>query len=826
MFLYNKKHDKYIIFLVILLSSLYNCQKSLYECNRQIYEAKGPKKIGNNGFYIEITGKNDEKINDDEGFIPGMIYKITLKGRRTEYTVQTFRGFGITTLYENDKNAGKFEISKKRGEVRIAPNCRKSGVSHTNLRPKTSVSVLWRAPNSGDGCVLLRATIIESRNIWYADDSLLTLKFCAKKTHESAIPEDNLNAKCCACTEAKYDIEFLGIWSKETHPKEYPSLEHLTHFTDFLGASHSNNYTLWKFGEIASDGLKEIAEWGNTFKAENEMKDNAREIRTIIKLKGLWFPEVQGQTKSSFHVNKVHHFTSLAAMFGPSPDWCVGISGINLCLPDCTWVEERVFDLLPWDAGTDDGVTYMSPNVPAEPRHKIVPITTKTNKLSPFYNEFSDEIPPLGRLTIKRTNVINTGCRNDEEYKKEAFEVTSISEEEEYKDRRECLMSEWESWSLCSATCGKGVRMRSRVFQFPIKAQMFNCHRQTTERQFCSAKQTECHGSDLFSTECTTTNWEDWSSCSVTCGVGQRKRNRKLLDETKIDNCKKINLTDVEDCIGENGEDCNVTPNPLCKTTSWSEWSPCSASCDDGIKIRSRLFYYVEHELQCTNINLIEKAKCQMPSCRRLLTAHSEEICNEDKAEGQCGGVFPRYWYNSNTSKCERFIYTGCKGNRNQFETEKECKQLCVKNMNVDKVVIPGHQLIGEFGGEDTIIEDGGERVDCILNEWSPWSECSTTCGRGKRTRNKSIKVFPRNGGTPCPSGLHLIQERKCDNRPCESKGCRLGNWGMWSRCSQECDGIQFRRRRIFKSRNYIDNENDPNCYLPESEERKCNENC
>lgn len=47
-------------------------------------------------------------------------------------------------------------------------------------------------------------------------------------------------------------------------------------------------------------------------------------------------------------------------MFGPSPDWCVGISQVNLCLPDCSWVTERTFDLLPFDAGTDSGPQYMA----------------------------------------------------------------------------------------------------------------------------------------------------------------------------------------------------------------------------------------------------------------------------------------------------------------------------------------------------------------------------------------------------------------------------------------------------------------------------------
>lgn len=56
----------------------------------------------------------------------------------------------------------------------------------------------------------------------------------------------------------------------------------------------------------------------------------------------------------------------------------------------------------------------------------------------------------------------------------------------------------------------------------------------------------------------------------------------------------------------------------------------------------------------------------------------SSEICQEEKEEGQCGGTFPRYWYNNQTNSCERFIFSGCKGNRNQFETEEECNRFCI----------------------------------------------------------------------------------------------------------------------------------------------------
>lgn len=37
----------------------------------------------------------------------------------------------------------------------------------------------------------------------------------------------------------------------------------------------------------------------------------------------------------------------------------VGVSGLDLCLKDCSWVESKVIDLFPYDAGTDSGLSYM-----------------------------------------------------------------------------------------------------------------------------------------------------------------------------------------------------------------------------------------------------------------------------------------------------------------------------------------------------------------------------------------------------------------------------------------------------------------------------------
>lgn len=54
---------------------------------------------------------------------------------------------------------------------------------------------------------------------------------------------------------------------------------------------------------------------------------------------------------------------------------------------------------------------------------------------SPFYNENSNEIPPLARLIFKRKKVVALQCKNANEYQREAFNITNTSEDEEYKDR-------------------------------------------------------------------------------------------------------------------------------------------------------------------------------------------------------------------------------------------------------------------------------------------------------------------------------------------------------------------------------------------------------
>ncbi|KAJ9575684.1 hypothetical protein L9F63_007443 [Diploptera punctata] len=53
------------------------------------------------------------------------------------------------------------------------------------------------------------------------------------------------------------------------------------------------------------------------------------------------------------------------------------------------------------------------------------------------------------------------------------------------------------------------------------------------------------------------------------------------------------------------------------------------------------------------------------------------EDCLHPKETGHCRAFFQSYYFNMKTKKCEQFVYSGCGGNNNRFETLEECKKLC-----------------------------------------------------------------------------------------------------------------------------------------------------
>jgi len=54
--------------------------------------------------------------------------------------------------------------------------------------------------------------------------------------------------------------------------------------------------------------------------------------------------------------------------------------------------------------------------------------------------------------------------------------------------------------------------------------------------------------------------------------------------------------------------------------------------------------------------------------------------------------------------------------------------------------------------------------VDCKVEDWSSWSDCSATCGGGTKTRGRGVVQEAENGGAPCPA---LEEEESCNTDQC-----------------------------------------------------------
>ncbi|XP_060598565.1 actinia tenebrosa protease inhibitors-like [Ruditapes philippinarum] len=55
----------------------------------------------------------------------------------------------------------------------------------------------------------------------------------------------------------------------------------------------------------------------------------------------------------------------------------------------------------------------------------------------------------------------------------------------------------------------------------------------------------------------------------------------------------------------------------------------------------------------------------------------SQNICLLNKKTGPCRANFPRYYFDRVSGLCTRFVYGGCRANRNNFRTIQECKRTC-----------------------------------------------------------------------------------------------------------------------------------------------------
>eukprot|EP00927_Polykrikos_kofoidii_P055278 TRINITY_DN49555_c0_g1_i1.p1 TRINITY_DN49555_c0_g1~~TRINITY_DN49555_c0_g1_i1.p1 ORF type:complete len:1251 (-),score=254.10 TRINITY_DN49555_c0_g1_i1:107-3778(-) len=139
---------------------------------------------------------------------------------------------------------------------------------------------------------------------------------------------------------------------------------------------------------------------------------------------------------------------------------------------------------------------------------------------------------------------------------------------------RPCEWGPWNAWTPCTKTCGGGTQRRERVVVLEAEAQGEACMGDEFEVGRC--------GQNGCPIACKWDDWNVWNECSKTCGGGTRKKRR-------IVNIKAENGGKPCGGYSFLVEACKTKPCPIdCAWAAWQEWGECAVTCGGGQRTRER----------------------------------------------------------------------------------------------------------------------------------------------------------------------------------------------------------------------------------------------
>ncbi|XP_053102386.1 adhesion G protein-coupled receptor B1 isoform X8 [Hemicordylus capensis] len=171
---------------------------------------------------------------------------------------------------------------------------------------------------------------------------------------------------------------------------------------------------------------------------------------------------------------------------------------------------------------------------------------------------------------------------------------------------------EWSPWSLCSSTCGRGYRDRTRTCK-PPQFGGNPCEGPEKQTKFCNIALCPGHSVDGNWNE-----WSSWSSCSTSCSNGTQQRTRE---------CNGPSYGGAE-CQGHWVEtrDCFLRQCPVDgKWQAWGSWGSCTATCGGGTQKRDRVCYGPFFGGEACQGPKEEYKQCNEKRC-----PEPHEICDED----------------------------------------------------------------------------------------------------------------------------------------------------------------------------------------------------
>jgi hypothetical protein len=304
----------------------------------------------------------------------------------------------------------------------------------------------------------------------------------------------------------------------------------------------------------------------------------------------------------------------------------------------------------------------------------------------------------------------------------------------------DCVQSALTSWTECTATCGGGTQFQSRTTTIGARHGGIVCLPSVVTR---NCNEQECP------IPCKTTEFSDWSACSVQCGTGTMERTRQTTQwpEHGGKECPTMKLEAT----------CEMAPCGIdCTVGDWGSWKPCTKSCGGGTstRMRSTTQEAADEGTQCPS--LAEIVPCNVETCPvdcKMNTWGTWSSCT-----AQCGG-------GTKSRSRTALQYPDSDGQRCPSSTHTQ-------NCN-------SHSCA----------------VDCVMSQWGSWGACSASCGKSFQFQQRTIERVSESGGTKCGS---VLKSQVCDVPVCPLD-CQLEGRGAWGLCSKRCGGGEQARPKYVK---------------------------
>lgn len=271
--------------------------------------------------------------------------------------------------------------------------------------------------------------------------------------------------------------------------------------------------------------------------------------------------------------------------------------------------------------------------------------------------------------------------------------------------------------------------------------------------------------------DCKISAWVSWTSCDLECGGGQRFRHRTIWQHPKNGGiaCPNENK-ETEGC---NLQECTGAKN--CELSTWSAWGACDTDCGLGQKERTRTVtqYRTEGGTGCAG-DLVETAVCGVVNPLGTCPAHN---CT--------------YGSWSDWSKCSKDCGAGWQKRSRHIETPagpggKQC----------DPAALAEVQACNDKSCSDA------DCIDGVWNAWGAWEACSATCGGGIHWRTRSVKTTANYCGKALVGNTSEVASCNNDKASAcadQNQPCEWNDWGNWTVCSENCNGVTTRSRAIKK---------------------------